>query len=204
MESLKDLAKAEETKKIGAVYNLLSRVFMGEVDAQFLRQLRTGCFYESLKDAGIDFGHGFLNQPEEGLLEDLGVEYCRLFITGQPPYESVYLEGRYCGESMVEIKNFYQRCGMSVKDEKIMPDHIGLELELMSYLKQRQSEAQEQNNHEGVLKWMGLSREFMSAHPCKWANEFFILVEQEAQHPFYKQMAKLGKRLMEIEMNEVM
>ena len=206
MESLRDLTKAEESKRIGAVYNLLSRVFMGEVDARFLRELRTECFYETLKDTGINLGDRFLNQQEDKLLEALAVEYARLFIVpgvSISPYESVHIEQMHYGEKAQQVASFYQKCGMKIVDETLMPDHIGLELELMSYLKQRQFEAGEQGNEDGVLKWTELAQEFMSAHPGKWAEEFFSSVQQESLDPFYKQMAKLGKRLMEIEMSEV-
>ena len=183
--------KAEEAKKIGAVYKLLSRVFIREVDAPFLRQLRTGCFCESLKGVGIDFGDEFQHQNEEALLEELAVEYARLFIVpgkAIPPYESVWCEERFMGNSTQAVKDFYRRCGIKISDETLMPDHIGLELELMGYLIENKNE---------------LAGEFMKEHLGKWAPQFFSLIEKEASHPFYKEMAKLGKRLLEIENEEI-
>ncbi|MBU1599719.1 molecular chaperone TorD family protein [bacterium] len=206
MEGLRDLSKAEESKRISAIYKLLSRVFMREVDAGFLRQLRTECFYETLKGVGINLGPEFLNQEEDALLENLAVEYAYLFIVPGKVYlyESVYSDsGLLYGEPAKQVEDFYQKCGLKVTDDTLMPDHIGLELELMSYLKQRQFEAGEEGNEAGVLKWTELAQEFMGAHPGKWAEEFFSSVQQESLDPFYKQMAELGKRLMEIEMNEV-
>jgi len=203
---LKDLTKAEETKKIGAIYKLLSRVFMNEVDAWFLRELRTECFYETLKNAGMDLGPEFLNQEEDKLLENLAVEYARLFIVpgnNISLYESVYTDsGLLYGEPAKAVEDFYRKCGLKAPDE-FMPDHIGLELELMGYLKQRQYEAYKHGNQDEVLKWTELFQEFMNSHLSKWAEEFFTLVQQESLNPFYKQMAKLGKKLMEIEMSEV-
>ncbi|MDI6795058.1 MAG: molecular chaperone TorD family protein, partial [bacterium] len=101
VEEKQDLVeKAEEAERIGALYKLLSKIFIREVDARFLRQLRTECFCESLKSAGIDFGDEFLSRKEEELLEDLAVEYARLFIVpgiSLSPYESVYAEEMLCG-----------------------------------------------------------------------------------------------------------
>ena len=195
--------KAEEAKKIGAVYKLLSKVFIREVDAQFLRELRTECFYETLKDAGIDFGDEFINQNERELLENLAVEYARLFIVpgcNVYLYESVYTNSAKMlyGESAQQVYDFYQRCGMSVVDERLMPDHIGLELELMSYLKQKEAKALE-NGKQDASKWLELQNEFMTAHPGRWAVQFFEAVEKEAEHPFYRKMTKLGRQLVKLE-----
>ncbi len=201
------VARPEETKEIGAVYKLLSRVFIREVDALFLKQLRTECFYETLKSAGIYFGDEFLSQDEERLLEDLAVEYARLFIVPGCNfflYESVYTSPAKMlyGESTQQVKKFYQKCGMEIVDKTLMPDHIGLELELMSYLKQKEALALE-NGKQDASKWVELQKEFMTAHLDEWAAQFFAAVFETAEHQFYKEMAKLGKKLMEIEMSEV-
>lgn len=197
--------KSEEAKKIGAVYKLLSKVFIREVDAQFLRQLKTPCFYNSLKSAGIDFGDKFINQNERELLENLAVEYARLFIIpgcNVYLYESVYTDTAkmFYGKSAQQVKDFYQRCGMEIVDKTLMPNHIGLELELMSYLKQKEAEALE-NGKQDASRWQKLQKEFISTHLGKWATQFFSRVEEEAKHPFYKEMAKLGKQLIKEEVD---
>lgn len=191
--------KAEECKKIGAVYKLLSKVFIREVDTQFLTQLRTPYFYECLKDAGLNLGDEFFSQQEEGLIEALAVEYAGLFIVpgdSFAPYESVYVEERLYGNTSQQIEEFYQKCHIHVADEKLMPDHIGLELDFMSYLKQKQADALENRNEEEALRWIGIQKEFMTDHLGKWAPQFFGWVAEEAKHPFYKEMAKLGKQLI--------
>lgn len=194
--------KDEEAKKISAVYKLLSRVFIREVDVEFLRQLKTPCFYESLKNAGIDFGDKFISQNEMELLEDLAVEYARLFLTGYNValYESVYTDpsNRLYGDSTVNIAHFYQKCGLMIVNKTLIPDHIGLELELMSYLKEKESISR-QNGNKDTTKWIEWQKEFISQHLGKWAKEFFRQVEAVAEHPFYREMAKLGSQFMQEE-----
>ncbi|MEW5768558.1 MAG: molecular chaperone TorD family protein [bacterium] len=190
--------KAEEAERISAVYKLLSRIFIGEVDAPFLRQVRTEGFCESLKSAGIDFGDEFLSRNEEELLEDLAVEYARLFIVpgiSLPPYESVYAEGMLSGESAQQVGNFYRKCGMEVVEASFLPDHVGLELELMSYLKQKEADALK-NGNQDTSRWMELQKEFMADHLGKWVPQFFTMVEKGTESPFYKEMAKLGRELL--------
>ncbi|MBU1615825.1 molecular chaperone TorD family protein [bacterium] len=196
--------KAEEAKKIGAIYKLLSRVFISEVDARFLGQLRTPCYVESLKSAGIDFGDEFLSRNEEELLEDLAVEYTRLFIvpgSSVSLYESVYTEEMLCGESAGAVSDFYRKCGMEALDETFLPDHIGLELELMSYLKQKEAAAL-RNGNQDTSRWIGLQKEFLSSHLLKWAPRFFAGVLNRSEHPFYKEMARFGKQFLAIEIGE--
>ena len=197
--------RAEEAKKIGVVYKLLSKAFIREVDAKFLKQLRTECFYESLKNVGIDFGDEFLSQNEEELLENMAVEYARLFIVpgiSFSPYESVYTEEMLCGESTKQVGDFYRKCGVEIVDKTFLPDHIGLELELMSYLKQKEAESWQDGGQDTSTKWMGLQKEFVREHLGKWAPRFFGLVEQGAEYLFYKGMAPLAKQILKLEIGE--
>ena len=193
--------KAEEAKEISVVYKLLSKAFIREIDVEFLRHLRTKELCDSLKALDIDFGDQFLSQDEGRLLEDLAVEYARLFIvpgSGLSLYESVYAEERYCGEPAQQVEEFYQKCGMGIVDETLMPDHISLELELMSYLKQKEAELL-QNGNQDATKWLELQKEFMSTHLSKWIPQFFAHVEEAAEHLFYKEMAKLGRQFIAVE-----
>lgn len=195
---MKNTDKIEDIENTSAIYKLLSRAFIREVDVQFLRQLRTADFYESLKQAGVDFGDEFLKQDEDSLLEDLAVEYARLFIVpgeGISPYESVYLEQRFYGEAAGQVKEFYHQCGLTVGSESMMPDHIGLELELMGHLKRNEAEAIK-NDNIGNSKWVDLFQQFATDERCKWMTQFFTDVEKTAEHAFYKGMAMLGKGMM--------
>lgn len=197
---LKD--RIEEAKDIGAVYKLLSRVFIREVDDRFLKELRTECFQESLISAGINLGEEFLNQDTERLLESLAVEYARLFIVPVygciSTYESVYTQERLSGESTCQVSRFYEKCGLGLHNEDILADHIGLELELISYLKQKEITSR-QNGNQDTNKWLELQKEFITQHLDKWAPQFFALVEDTAIHPFYKEMARLGRQLIKID-----
>ena len=52
-------------------YQLLAGVFAEEVQAPFLRELRSQACIEALAEVGVSFGEDFLATDEETLLEDL-------------------------------------------------------------------------------------------------------------------------------------
>ncbi len=75
-------------------------------------------------------------------LEDLQVEYTRLFITAHPslycpPYESYYREGSVYGNASVEVREIYEKSGLEYSFEGEPPDHISVELEFLSLTEDR-------------------------------------------------------------------
>lgn len=196
-----ELTKVEEIDNIASVYKLLSRVFIREIDKEFLKVLRSKDFYNALRSFGIDLGDNFLIQDEAELLEKLAVEYARLFLTGYnvPLYSSVYTNPNnlLCADSTQEVAHFYKRCGLKIKDKTLLPDHIGLELELMGYLKEKEA-----YENKDTSKWLELQNEFIAKHLIKWAERFFSDVEKEAEHPFYQQMARLGREFITSEVKD--
>ncbi len=84
--------------------------------------------------------------PLPGSLEDLEVEYCRLFVgpghVEVPPYESVYhghdstmQQGLVMGPVTMEVKELYYEAGLQLAAEfSDMPDHIAVETLFLAYL----------------------------------------------------------------------
>ena len=70
-------------------------------------------------------------------LEELQVEYTRLFISDHPtllcpPYESYYREGIVYGNASVEVREFYGSRGLDYVYESEPPDHISVELDFLA------------------------------------------------------------------------
>ena len=70
-------------------------------------------------------------------LEELQVEYTRLFVSHHPtllcpPYESYYREGIVYGNASVEVREIYESRGLSYVYESEPPDHISVELDFLA------------------------------------------------------------------------
>lgn len=173
------------TKARANIYHLLSRVYLKEIDKEFLEALR----------ASNLFSPDILNKPDHPLLEELAEEYAALFLVsgGLPPYESVRLKGLLCQEPATEVEEYYRRCGIVMKEEwkRIFPDHLGLELEFLGYLCDKEVT-------DGGL-WSEYQREFFEAHLGRWCFDYLSDLEKCAFHPFYKEIAVLTREFLESE-----
>lgn len=178
----------EVMKARANLYHLLSRAYLKEIDKGFLRGLRESHLISPEA----------LNKPDDVILNELAEEYAALFIVsgGLPPYESVRLKGLLCQEPATEVEEFYKRCGLVLKDEwkKIFPDHLGLELEFMGYLCDRQAEAANRDN-----LWSDYQAEFFKKHLALWAFDYIRDLERCAFHPFYRELAILTGEFLESE-----
>lgn len=179
----------EVTKARANLYHLLSRIYLKEIEKDFLCALRDSNFLSPEA----------LNKPDDTLLNELAEEYAALFIVsgGLPPYESVRLKGLLYQEPSIEVERLYERCGLILKDKwkKIFPDHLGLELEFMGYLCDREVEAEDSD----ITKWQEYQREFFENHLSRWCFEYLDDLEKCAYHPFYKEVAQLTREFLERE-----
>lgn len=115
-------------------------------------------------------------------LEQLQIEYTRLFINGvphvvAPPYGSVYQDKSLQGPHAEKTRNFYQEHGFDVVDVTEPPDHIVNQLEFMALLSSKGEEA--------------AMNEFLQRIFLPWFPKFEARVRQEAKHPFYSVITQL-------------
>ncbi len=115
-------------------------------------------------------------------IEDLQVEYTRLFINGvphvvAPPYGSVYmdqsLQGTFAGDTLA----FYHTKGFEMDKSADLPDHLIHELEFLSLLA-------EENDFSG-------EEEFLKKLFRPWYKKFHPRVTKGAHHPFYRVVVQL-------------
>jgi len=109
-------------------------------------------------------------------LEDLQVEYTRLFINGAPhvvapPYASVYLEKSLQGKYAEDILSHYHSLGYSLTTKADFPDNLIHQLEFLSFLA-------EDNNQQA-------EEDFLTRFFQPWYPIFSKLVKEGSQHPFY-------------------
>lgn len=115
-------------------------------------------------------------------LEDLQIEYTRLFINGvphvvAPPYGSVYIDRALQGQHTEKTLRFYRDHGFTLKDSADLPDHIVHQLEFLALLAE--------NND------IQTSNTFLQTIFLPWFPKFETRVRQEAKHPFYSVIMQL-------------
>ena len=109
-------------------------------------------------------------------LEDLQVEYTRLFINGMPhvvapPYGSVYLEKSLQGKYAEELLLYYRSLGYTLSKKADFPDNLIHQLEFLSFLA-------EDNNQQA-------EEDFLLRFFQPWYPRFSKLVKKDSLHPFY-------------------
>ena len=195
------------------IYGLLAMVYRQEVNSEFLEQIKDPRFLGVLSDLGIQFDDDFLQKPEKELLEDLAVEYTRLFLgPGKhiSPHESIHHEkdnskwGQLWGDSTVEVKKFIETTGLEYQtDFKGLPDHISVELEFMQQLTLREEQAWEDADTEGAAYCRNIEEKFIEEHLIPWVPEFCEKIMQETELPFYRDLAALTRNFIEFEKAEM-
>lgn len=134
--------------------------------------------------------------PVPDNLEELEVEYCRMFVgpghVEVPPYESVYRghdhnmqRGTVMGKAAVDVRNSYARAGLQLNASfSDMPDHIAVETWFLAYL-----EAMTSSDPQG--EYGEHKRRFLQEHIGLWVEPFVTGVQQRGRHPWYRYASDL-------------
>jgi len=133
-------------------------------------------------------------------IELMKVDYAKLFVGPfsllAPPYGSVYLEGEgvVMGNSTADVQKWYRATGLDVDAQfKDAPDHIAAELEFMHFLIFKEMEVAEQEETEGVIKYLKMQRSFLEYHLGAWISDFADNVVNNAQTTYYRNLARATK-----------
>ncbi len=195
------------------IYGLLSLIYRTEVTKDLLAHIKKPEFLSVLSDMGAKLEDDFLKGPEDKLIEDLAVEYTRLFLgPGQhiSPHESIHHDtgdgdwGQFWGRSTVEIKKFVETSGLKFKSDYTgLPDHISVELEFMQLAAKREMQALEEKDNDGLLYCLKMEKMFIEEHLVKWVPIFCDKIISEAELSFYREIAKVTKNFMEFEQKEI-
>ncbi|MBI2915100.1 MAG: molecular chaperone TorD family protein [Firmicutes bacterium] len=188
------------------VYKLLGAMFLYEPRLPFLRQLKqpeVASIFESLGvpllEPGSDAG-----QTTEGLVEELAVEFARLFLgPGRhfPPYESVWVGnvnsspeggGLLFGPQAVAVRREIDGLGLAVlADRGVLPDHIGIELQLVAFMAEQEAVSWETGDRDAADRWRARQISFLDDHILRWVPAYCSTVEKEAEKRFYTRLARL-------------
>ncbi len=189
------------------IYGFLALVYQREPDAALLDIL--GKQDAAFKELGVDLSKPAGSGNKRDIIEELSVEYTRLFLgPGRhiSPYESVWREngGMHWGKSTTEVKNFIETLGLNyTEDWKGLPDHIGVEFELMKKLVEHEREACIGKDMKTVRLCIEIQKRFMDEHIFKWVPGFCEKVIEESREDFYKQIALLTKQFIEFDRERI-
>jgi TorA maturation chaperone TorD len=143
--------------------------------------------------------------PIPASLEELEVEYCRLFVgpghVDVPPYESVYRgqdiamqSGLVMGQAALDVKKDYYQAGLQLADTFTdMPDHVAVEVLFLAYL-----EAMAETTPGG--NFLAQKRRFIKDHLGQWVSPFAEAVQQKSRLPWYAFASGLLKETVQTEL----
>lgn len=132
-----------------------------------------------------------LAAAEQGATRDeLLDEYERLFVgpgrTPCPPYESLWQQGQpkleqghLMGAASAAVSDLYHTLGLDVSpDARELPDHIAIEWEVLACALRGEAEHADQ-----------VAAALLNEHLQTWLPSFCAAVREEAQRPFYAELA---------------
>jgi TorA maturation chaperone TorD len=208
---LKD--RAEQAQQRSSIYGFLARVYRKELTSEMLAQIKDPSFKEVLSELEVELGDEFFSVPDKELVENLAVEYTRLFLgPGRhiSPHESIHYErddgdwGSHWGASTVEVKKFVESLGLKYKEsDTSIPDHISVELELMQKIIEKEKQAWSMKKRKDALHYLKIEKMFMEDHLIKWVRQFSAKIINEAEMSFYREMARITAKFMDIEAEEI-
>ena len=212
MTNLEVQEKAEGARIRSNIYGFLSSMFREEISAERLSQIKDPAIKEVLSEMGIQYDI-FSKKDQDQLLEDLAVEYTRLFLGPDKhisPHEAVHHQrddgdwGVHWGGSTVDVKKFIETTGLEYKQEYSgMPDHISVELDFMKEAAGREAKALEEKDWEGALYCQKMEKKFIYDHLIKWIPAFCDKIITQAEISFYGDLADVTKDFITLESEEI-
>ena len=140
------------------------------------------------------------NANFEELRTKVATEYAELFVGPRPPlaplYESVYIGPvkRLNTDVTMQVRKFYERNGFAaVKRNSIPNDHIGLELEFMAHLCEREAAAWKSGDKAKASVIRHLQLQFLSMHLSSWIDLFAARLSQAWCAEYYEAWCRFAQ-----------
>jgi len=173
-----------------AIYALISRLMLVEVDEAFLKEIESD---EGLFDLFPNYKAWDKRKelPIETLIsEHYNADFTALFLMHLVPYESFYTRDDQMIESggdnpVLELYNELDFRVELAKARVVSADHIGVELEFMYMLSVALKKALEAEDKDGICELMLVQRAFLKEHLLEWTPLFLINAKRESRTPLY-------------------
>jgi TorA maturation chaperone TorD len=184
-----------------ALYALISRLMMIEVDEHFLDQIEGDEALLSLFPNYRDWSKRTELSKKDLIEQYYNVDFTNLFLMHLVPYESFYTRDDQMIESggdnpVIELYNDLDFRVELDAARVVSADHIGVELEFMYMLCVAQQKALEAEDAEGVCELLEVQRAFLKEHLLEWAPMFLINAKRESRTPLYHDGSELTLEFM--------
>lgn len=196
MENMK-----QEIENRIALYALISRLMLVEVDEAFLESIESDENLLALFPNYKSWSKRAKFSPDVLINEHLNVDFTNLFLMHLVPYESFYTRDDQMIESGGEnpVLELYNTLDFTVELSKarvVSADHIGVELEFMYMLCVAVKKALEADDKDGICELLQVQRGFLKEHLLEWTPLFLINAKRESRTPLYHDGADLALEFM--------
>lgn len=191
----------EEIENRIALYALVSRLMITEVDVAFIKSIEENKeildLFPNYKTWGKrkEFSNNILKERY------LDVDFANLSLLHLVPYESFYTRDDQMIESGGEnpILEIYDILDFKVELQEarvVSPDHIGVELEFMYVLCDAMKKAFNANDEKAIEEFLLIQKGFLKDHLLNWAPLYLINMKKESRTPLYHDGAELTLEFM--------
>ncbi len=180
-----------------AIYALISRLMLVEVDVAFLEQIESDPDLLELFPNYMHWDKRKTLSKELLIEEHYNVDFTNLFLMHLVPYESFYTRDDQMIESGGDnpVLELYNELDFRVELDKarvVSADHIGVELEFMYMLCMALQKALEAEDKDGICELLQVQRAFLKEHLLEWTPLFLINAKRESRTPLYHDGAELS------------
>ena len=173
-------SSADDAIQRAAAYEFLGRLWASEVDGDLLAQLlKPSDIHDAFLAAGGDI------QMSAASVNELAEDYCQLFLgptNHLPPYQSVWIDGQFAGESSVDMKKWCEL--VHFESTAIEPDQLGVQLTVMSRI--------------SATANVPMESDFFGRH-LTWPSKLIATATQRARTGFYRSVTKMTAEFLESE-----
>ncbi|BCD68423.1 molecular chaperone [Nitratiruptor sp. YY09-18] len=189
------------TQQRSAMYGLISRIFIAEMDEHTLSLLEKLPNAQELFPNYFEWDERQKRSRYKLINEILNVDFADIAVLHLIPYETFYTteEGMIESGGANPVLQVYNDYGFRVNYEKarvVSPDHIGVELEFMKLLVDAQQRAEEEGDEEAATRLKVEQKRFLQEHLLQFAPMYLINVAEQARTPFYKDAAALATEFL--------
>jgi len=218
-EIVDELITANDNRQ--AVYSFLTRMYAVEISKETLKDLseKRSLWVRLAEDPevqGTEIAEGFKSLAEfaatlkesetDKVLLELAAEYAGLFlgVRQMPPHpsESVYTstERLIMQKARDDVLMIYRSMGLEKFDKFREPeDHIAIELQFMTYMCGKTSEALKSDKNAEAKKYLEVQRDFLNDHLVKWVPMFVADILKGARREFYKAVGKITRGYVQMD-----
>lgn len=146
--------------------------------------------------------------PEPSKLEELRVDYARLFLGPYKalasPYGSIYIDGndRVMDSSTTKVRDYFRSMGVGLASKEI-PDHLAVELEFMHFLCVKELQALEDSDSESAKRYLKDQHDFLKTYIASWVFSLTGKIVTSARTEFYKEIALATESFIQKEIKEL-